>query len=90
MGKKLIAGTLMALALTLVHPLMAPAQAQPGGGFGYGPRRTAPQYRVYKVYYYNVKYPRNVHLYGSYTNYAAALKVMNYLNSYPQYRAYMR
>jgi hypothetical protein len=92
MGKKLFTATLVALALSLATSLVTPeqAQAKPGGGFSYGPRRTAPQNRVYKVYYYNVKGGREAHLYGSYTNYAAALKAMRYLNSYPEYRAYLR
>jgi hypothetical protein len=81
--RTMLYATVAALAL-IVPPalnLAGPAAAQ---------RPTAPQNRVYYVYYYNVRYPNRVHLWDSYTNYASALRAMNFVNSYPQYRAYIR
>ena len=53
-------------------------------------RKASPQARSALVSDYSVKHPRQVHLHGSYTNYAAALRAMNHLNSIPEYRAYIR
>jgi hypothetical protein len=50
----------------------------------------APANATYTVYYYNVQRPAKVHTYGVYSSYAAAIRAMNFLNSFPEYRAYYR
>jgi hypothetical protein len=55
----------------------------------YRRRPTAPQNTSYKVYWYNVKSPNRRYLYGTYTNYAAAVRAVHYLNEDPDTRAYL-
>jgi hypothetical protein len=69
---------LAGLALCVPPNCLPPAQARP----------VAPKNVVYRLYYYNVKSQGRVHHYGTYTNYAHMLRALNYLNSFPEYRAY--
>ena len=55
----------------------------------YRRRPRAPQNVSYNVYWYNVNSPNRRYLYGTYTNYAAALRAMHYLNESPDTRAYL-
>lgn len=84
MVRKFMMAALAALALMTPAVIPAGARAQSSS------RPRAPQNAVYKVYYYKVKAPSRVNLYGTYTSYASALRAMRFINSFPQYRAYYR
>jgi hypothetical protein len=51
---------------------------------------TASQTQSYTVIYWNVRFPHNQHVYGTYGNYATALRVAEFVNSFPEYRAVIR
>jgi len=70
----------LALALPLAPGLMSSGESA---------HPVAPRNKVYKVYYWNVNKPNQLHLYGTYNSYAQALNAMHFLNSFPEYVAYL-
>jgi UDP-galactopyranose mutase len=50
----------------------------------------AGQNQWYTVYYYNVRFPNRVHVYGTYSRWVDAVRVSNFVNSFPEYVAYIR
>ena len=43
--------------------------------------------QAYTVVYWNVRFPDRWHVYGTYGDWATALRVANFINSFPEYRA---
>ena len=48
------------------------------------------QNTVYTVIYWNVRFPDRWHVYGTYTDWATAVRVASFVNSFPEYRAAIR
>jgi hypothetical protein len=51
---------------------------------------TVGQTQWYTVYYYNVRFPHRIQVYGTYSRSVDALRVSSFINSFPEYRAYIR
>ena len=87
MIRRMISAAIAVAGLSLpVGAGMIDPQADPGPA----PKVEAAQGQWYTVYYYNVRFPHRVHVYTSTTNYAQALRVAQFINSYPEYRAYVQ
>jgi hypothetical protein len=48
------------------------------------------QSQTYTVYYYNVRFPHSPHIWGTYGRWVDAVRAANFINSFPEYRAYIR
>jgi hypothetical protein len=44
---------------------------------------------VYTVWYQNVRFPGRWHVYGTYSHWNQAAHVRDFVNSFPEYRAYI-
>ncbi len=83
---KWLKGLLLVLAVAAALMAPHPATAQTSSN---RPRPQAPQNVVYVVYYRNISKNGRWHVYGMYSSWSQANRARDFVNSFPQYYAYV-